>query len=258
MTAPALAGPPAGPQGRPLRDRFLAAHVVFHTHVEKAAGSTLLAGLAEVFGAERCLDLRDRSTPRPDALSPFARGRIGLLSGHFTPGRFEALFARRVLLVATVRDPLERLLSFLGFVAERQTHPEHARYGSLPADEAVARMASDGHRLLSSGQCQVLGGAADFTAAQAAAEERYLLVLPHDDAPRIAALFADALGLPPPDPALRRNATRGGRKPELSPAALALATAGNAEDRRLVAWIGANRDRLLAAARARLDALVGA
>jgi hypothetical protein len=258
MTAPALAGPPAGPQGRPLRDRFLAAHVVFHTHVEKAAGSTLLAGLAEVFGAERCLDLRDRHGPRPDALPPFARGRIGLLSGHFAAGRFEELFARRILLVATVRDPVERLRSFLGFLAERQTHPEHARYGTLPAGEAVALMASDGHRMLCSGQCRVLGGTPDFAAAQAAAEGRYLIVLPHDDAPRIPSLFAEALGLPAPDPTLRRNASRGGQKPELPPAALALAAAGNAEDQRLVAWLGDNRSRLLAAARLRLGALVRA
>ena len=77
-------------------------------------------------------------------------------------------------------------------------------------------------------------------------------VLPHTSALEFASLFAEALRLPRPHPAIRRNAAPPSARPRLGARAKALVRAATAEDARLVAWVEDNAARLLARARARL------
>lgn len=251
MTRAAPASCRAG-EGDARLAAFFAQHVVVHTHVEKAAGSTVWYALARMFGPEHCLDLRAPSSARPRTVAPEVRAGLRLLSGHFHAGTREHLFDRTPVRIATVRDPLARLLSFLGFVARSPGHPEHARLGALPPDDAVQAMLSEGHRMVANSQCQVLSRGPAFTPARDAAEEAYLVVLPHTSALELASLFAEALRLPRPHPAIRRNAAPPSSRPRLGARAEALVRAATAEDARLVAWVEDNAARLLARARARL------
>lgn len=234
---------------------FFARHVVLHTHVEKAAGSTVCYTLTRMFGAAYCLDLRLPDAPRPEALPPDALAALRLLSGHFHAGSHEHLFDRRPLRIATVRDPVDRLLSFLGFLARSPGHPDYQRLGTLPPDAAVATMLAEGHRMVTNSQCRVLARTPLFEPAREAAEHGYLVVLPHVGALSIAALFSDALRLPRANPKVRRNAAPDGTRPRLHARTEALVRDATAEDSRLVAWVAGNAERLLMQARERLAAL---
>jgi hypothetical protein len=235
---------------------FFARHIVLHTHVEKCAGSTLCYALSRMFGTAQCLDLRQPDAPRPEALTPAERAGVRLLSGHFRAGSHEDVFDRRPVRIALVRDPIDRLLSFLGFLSRSPGHPEYPRFGALHPEAAVAAMLAQDHRLTADGQCRVLSGERRFQAARRAVEEDYLVVLPHTRWLDVARLFAEALGLPRPNPRLHRNAAPPGLRPRLDPATEALLRAATAEDAQLVAWVEENADRLLARARERLAALV--
>lgn len=241
---------------RPVR--FFARHVVLHTHVEKSAGSTVTYALARMFGEEFCLDLRARNAPRPETLPPEALARLRLLSGHFLAGAYEQLFDRRPVRIATVRDPMARLLSFIGFLARSPGHPEYPRLGTLPPDAAVAAMMAEGHRMVINSQCLALSGTTVFEPARRVAEDEYLIVLPHSGALELAGLFAEALRLPRPNPRIRRNAAPDGARPRLGARTEALVRAATAEDARLVAWTGQNAERLLSRARERLDMMATA
>lgn len=255
---PAAQDRPRQAEGASREARFFARHVVLHTHVEKAAGSTVSFALARMFGEEISLDLRVRGTPRPEALSPEALAQLRLLSGHFRAGTYEELFDRRPLRIATVRDPIGRILSFIGFLARSPGHPEYPRLGTLPPDAAVAAMMAEGHRMVINSQCLTLSGTTVFEPARRAAENTYLVVLPHAAALEVAGLFAEALRLPRPNPKTRRNAAPDGARPSLGSRAEALVRAATAEDERLVAWIGQNAERLLSRARERLGMLATA
>lgn len=234
---------------------FFARHVVLHTHVEKAAGSTLCYALTRMFGPDLCLDLRVRGAPRPEVLPPAALGTLRLLSGHFQAGRYETLFERTPVRIATLRDPLARLLSFLGFLARSPGHPEYPRLGTLPPDAAVQAMMAEAHRMVTNSQCEALSRTTVFEPARRAAEEEHLVVLPYTGALDIARLFAHALRLPAPNAGIRRNAAPAGARPALSPRIAALAMHATADDARLVAWAEENAGRTLARARERLDAM---
>lgn len=248
-------------RGREMGSRslvaFFASHLLVHTHVEKAAGSTLLHALGNMFGQNACLDLRSRKTPRPVNLSPEHRAAVWLLSGHFRAGAHEHLFNRRPLRIATLRAPLPRLCSFLRFLARSPTHPEYPRFGTLPPNEAVRIMLAEGHRMTAASQCAVLSRRRQFAAARRAAEEEYLLVLPAKRVLEMAGLFAEAFGLPPP-PDMRRNASPPGQVLEIDPALAEQVATATAEDAQLVAWAEENADRLLATARERLAKLLAA
>jgi hypothetical protein len=249
------AAAPPGHEDSARPAAFFARHIVLHTHVEKSAGSTLCYALTRMFGPEHCLDTRPREAPRPEALSPDALARLRLLSGHFHAGSHEQLFDRVPVRIATVREPVARLLSFLGFLARSPDHPEYPRLGTLPPDAAVEVMLAEGHRMVSNSQCRVLSGTTVFEAAHRAAEEEYLAVLPHARALDLARLFSDALRLPAPNPNIRRNAAPDGGRPVLSPRLEELVRHAVAEDARLVAWAEDTAEATLARARARLEAM---
>ena len=247
-----------GPRGRARRPAgdggaaFFARHLVVHTHIEKTAGSTVTYALTRMFGAEHCLDLRMPGSPRPDTLPIERRSALRLLAGHFQAGTHEPLFDRPPVRIATLRDPLDRLLSYLGFLARSPGHPEYHRLGTLAPDEAVAAMLAEGHRMVANGQCRVLCGTDRFEDARRAAEADYLAVLPHAEALALAGLFAEALRLPRPNPKIRRNAAPEGPRPRLGDAAAAAVRAATAEDARLVAWAEADAAQRIARARERL------
>jgi hypothetical protein len=236
-----------------------ARHIVIHTHIEKCAGSSVIEGFRRMLGPPACLDLRAANAPRPSKLAPEHRDRIRLLTGHIHHGGHEQAFGREPLYIATVRDPVARLVSFLGFLRRSAGHPEYERYAGVPIEEAVRRMVSRRYAFLGNGQCTTLARTASFEAARASVERNYLLVLPHASANRIPALFADALGLGRPKQAIWVNATTA-KPPEIVPdEALAVRIrALNAEDDRLYRWVQENEEALLARAAERLAAIVAA
>ncbi|WP_372620581.1 hypothetical protein [Falsiroseomonas sp.] len=236
-----------------------ARHVVIHTHIEKCAGSSVIEGFRRLFGPPACLDLRAADAPRPAKLPPEHRARIRLLTGHIHHGGHEEAFGRQPLYIATVRDPVARLVSFLGFLRRSVAHPEYARYAGVPVEEAVRRMVSRRYSFVGNGQCMALARTPSFEAARASIERNYLLVLPHASANRIPALFADAFGLPRPKQVIWVNATPA-KPPEIVPdeALAAHIHSLNAEDDRLYHWVLENEEALLARATERLAALAAA
>ncbi|HEV7264335.1 MAG TPA: hypothetical protein VGN83_05385 [Falsiroseomonas sp.] len=262
-SAPDAAAParraPAAPRPRVLMDAFFLRNIVIHTHIEKCAGTSLVFGLQRMFGPPTCLDLRKPKQPDPRAMAPEHRARIRLLTGHFHYGRHEEPFGRNPLYIATVRDPVARLVSFLAFLRRSETHPQYPNYGELPIGEAVEKMVTNRNLFLRNGQCLALSRAPSFEAARASIEAGYTLVLPHASANRIPALFAHAFGLPPPKEAIWVNATAA-KPPEIVPDAALVAQirALNAEDDRLYRWVLENEGALFARAAERVAALVAA
>jgi hypothetical protein len=249
---------PAVDARRAVEVGFFSRHVVIHTHIEKCAGTSLVDGLRDIFGGAFCLDLRRPDAPPGEMTRERCIG-VRLLTGHFHYGDHLAAFDRAPLPIATVRDPVERLVSFLRFLRQSPDHPEYPNYGDLPLSVSVERMVGDGSRFLGNGQCIALSGAPRFEEARSHVEDKYLLVLPFRAASRIPGLFADALGLPRRRREIRANVSE--TKPDdlvPDPALARQIREMNAEDDLLFRWVQQNEARLEERAVQRLAALAAA
>jgi hypothetical protein len=155
-------------------------NILFHTHIEKTAGTSLLNVFVRAFGKEHVYDMRRSGRPAPDVLDAKERDKIFVLTGHFRYGRYSDAFHRNKLYIASVRPPLERIRSYYYFVRTRPDHPgylgahgksfaqfiEHALVHRAPAPNLMAR---------------TLAGYPDPDPEQLRRhiEENYLLVTPH-------------------------------------------------------------------------------
>lgn len=107
------------------RRRFLAAHVLIHTHVPKTAGATLAAGLSGIVGGVHAMDMRlRRSIPLPE-LAQQDLADLTLITGHFPYGLHRMFVGRRPLYFAAVREPADRAVSSYRFLASHADEPGH-------------------------------------------------------------------------------------------------------------------------------------
>jgi hypothetical protein len=209
-----LNAPPKPKTGRVMRSAatprlacFFERNLLMHTHLEKAAGSTLIRSLMQIFGTGEVVDLRMAGTERPDKMATADRHRIRILSGHFHFGAWERCFERRAVYLATVRDPFERFRSFHAFVSVRPRHPAYPLIGERTLGEAVEIAVRNGHGCAVDYLARYFGGSTrwrPFAQVRAHLEQRYVAVVPHTEVGRLIACTADAFGVAPPAE-LKRN-----------------------------------------------------
>ena len=146
---------------------------VLLVHIPKTAGISLYTALAERFGPQ--LSLRyPRSTEEFKQqflrLSDEELHRYRLISGHFfLPFWLQRDLGKRVV-VALVRDPVERLLSTYRYSRSWTGHPRHAMVRNMSVAKYVDHCVAETAR--HNGQCQFLCGSGDFLAAKEMAQRQ--------------------------------------------------------------------------------------
>lgn len=128
-------------------------HILFHTHIAKAGGTSLNQGLIKLFGESRVMPYFGE----PSELSRYSQRRrsINAVFGHFWYGTTEMFFERKPVYIATVRDPIERFLSLYGWVLAREGHPYRRRFMEKGPDESARWFFDD--PILSNEMTQSLG-----------------------------------------------------------------------------------------------------
>lgn len=117
------------------RRRFLARHILIHTHVPKTAGSTLSHALAGIVGGANALDMRLRRALRLRDLTAEDRAELRCISGHFVYG-LHTRFSQVPLYLAAVREPVSRAISDFRFNLRNPNHADHAMLQDKSFEEA--------------------------------------------------------------------------------------------------------------------------
>ena len=199
--------PPAGadpqadhPPDLAGRRRFLAEHIFVHTHVPKAAGSSLSHALAGIVGGANAMDLRLKRGIRPGQMSDDDKRELSLISGHFVYGMHEK-FPQTPLYIASLREPVERAVSYYRFVLGAPNHPNHQEFQELGFEKSWVQMTGRAASTRSNEQSAIIcgvrpGNQPDEALLWQRAKEDYFLIVPQvqiDDAiKRLRAAF----GLP--------------------------------------------------------------
>jgi hypothetical protein len=163
---------------------------VLFVHIPKTAGISLYTAMARQFGPEHSLRY-PRSTEAFKQqflrLSDDELRRHRLISGHFNlPFWLRRDLGGRVI-VALVREPVERALSTYRYIRSWTGHPRHALVGKMGAADYVDYYVADTPR--HNAQCRVLCGSGDFLAAREMAQRQIDLL----GAVEQIALLTDAL-----------------------------------------------------------------
>lgn len=122
--------------GTVLGESYFNRHILFHTHIAKSAGTSILDALTDIFGAASVMN-RNRAADPEVAVRTLSWSRkrsLKLLSGHFWYGTQDGYFNRRPVYLAAVRDPIQRFNSLFHFALASRTHPLHARFDRLGPD----------------------------------------------------------------------------------------------------------------------------
>lgn len=155
-------------------EAFFRSHVLVHTHVEKAAGTSLVYGLKQIFGNAKVYDTRD--LPRLDTGDP----SVGVYTGHMWYG-VHKVFNRLPVYVATVREPVKRTISYYNYVMGRPDHPTYPYIEGLEFSDAIRVMVDRKIGPMLNEQCKALTGSmnANFLSAATNIANNYLFVLPY-------------------------------------------------------------------------------
>lgn len=164
------------------RRAFFQDHILVHTHIPKTAGTSLSAGLASIVGGIHFMDLRHERTPSLTALTREDMDDIYCISSHMGFGLHE-LFDRTPLYIASVRDPVERAVSFYRYLQNRPTHPMAKNVIGLSFEDswhAISAVRGESHHNL---QSRMLVSAVDSKPLDPAlvwrrVEEDYFLITP--------------------------------------------------------------------------------
>jgi hypothetical protein len=157
--------------------RFFRRNLILHTHIEKSAGSSLVAAFADLFGAARVHDLRPAGAMQPRDIGCREKARLWLLTGHFHYGSMDALFARRKVYIATVRDPVTRFVSSYHYVRASPDHPAFLAIRGKNLEQLIAELIARGHPLVTNDMSRSLGiTRPEEIAAQI--EKNYAIVAP--------------------------------------------------------------------------------
>lgn len=178
------------------RRRFLAGHVLIHTHVPKTAGATLAAGLAAIVGGVSTMDLRLRRSIPLDRLSAEDLRQLSLVTGHFAYGLHERFPGRTPLYFAAVREPADRAVSNYRFLATHANHPGHEEAASHDFETWESlyreRRPNEQSRMLLGDRP---GSAVDAAEAIRHADGAYFLLIPQPEVSRAIRALRAAFGV---------------------------------------------------------------
>lgn len=218
---------------------FFDERVLLHTHVEKAAGTTLTYGLAEIVGWARTIDTRLTPDLRSDRLSAAALQHTWLYSGHHHYGVHVRFEGRTPLYIAAVRPPMERLVSYYRYTVNAPKHPAWRHIGDLDFPSAVCKFVEIDHAIVSGGQTRMLMGRHridDLTHEEILdhLNERYWLIVPYRQVNRALVMIRKAFGLPP----IQRSSLNVGKGPqvEIDPGVVAMLRERMKADQAIVRW----------------------
>jgi hypothetical protein len=119
-----------------LGENYFDRHILFHTHIAKSAGTSILDALTEMLGPDDVMN-RNQSADPDSAVSSLSLSRrrsLKLLSGHFWYGTQDRHFDRRPIYLAAVRDPIQRFISLFHFVLAFDTHPLYREFDTRGPD----------------------------------------------------------------------------------------------------------------------------
>ena len=178
------------------RRRFLAGHVLIHTHVPKTAGATLASGLAAIVGGVSTMDLRLKRSIPLDRLADDDLAALSLVTGHFAYGMHARFPGRTPLYFAAVREPADRAVSSYRFLATHTGHPGHEEAASHDFEtwESLHReRRPDEQSRMLLGERQ--GSRVDADEAIAHADKAYFLVIPQPEMTRAIKSLRAAFGV---------------------------------------------------------------
>jgi hypothetical protein len=117
---------------------FFERAVLIHTHIERTAGTSLRLALADLLGAGHVHNLNLPGAALPHLMAQDDRRKIWALTGHFPFASMDWAFARKPVYLASVREPVERFLSYYAFVTTSPGHPGNAFLAGKTPDQAIA------------------------------------------------------------------------------------------------------------------------
>jgi hypothetical protein len=189
---------------RELQSRFFTQNILVHTHVARSGGTALIVALTDLFGSAHVHDLRDDGARPLIQMQEPEKARIWVITGHFWYGTQRSDLGRRNIHIACVRDPLERFLSHVQFVAGNPNHPVHPHiYGKSP-EQIIYEGVRAKDVILWNEMSQTLGIATHRQIA-ARLENDYLIVAPQHRVDELIWRFYGVFGNRPA-PTIRQNA----------------------------------------------------
>lgn len=153
--------------------------IIIHTHVEKAAGTSIVEGLKDGLGPNHVHDMRSRDAKKPKAMTPAEKTKIWALTGHFHYGAHMDQFGRSKVFIASVRHPFDRFRSYVNYV--KSGHPAYERIGGKTFATVIEEYLKDKNPQADNQMARVLTGAKSptFEMVKKHIEQNYLFVSPH-------------------------------------------------------------------------------
>jgi len=188
-----------------MNNAFFKKNIIIHTHVEKAAGTSLVDGFVDLFGKSHLHDFRG------NLKYPLITRNIYVLSGHFHYRQwlpyvqnnmwlnFSAIARKRRIYIGSFRDPVERFVSFFYYVKNGlPSHPAYPDIDGRSLDEAFEFLVSKNHLKTRNSQCCIVSGKvnATFNDAVCSLEENYGLYIPCYLVNDALNFMADVYGIP--------------------------------------------------------------
>jgi hypothetical protein len=237
---------------------FFSYYLIVHTHIEKCAGTSLNIDIANLVGNDYSYDLRHPELKRPKFMNQVERDNIKFLTGHFHFKDHMTFFTKSPLYIATVRDPVERFVSFVQYAKEREQHPAHSLC-ILPPEECMEKLLSErNHGVVSNGQCMALSKARTFEHARKNIIDNYLIVQPFYSVKNISNLFYKLLSDNNSFPVEANTYTNASKKNtvNLEPSTVKRIRELNSEDDKLFKWVCEHENKLLRKAEKTLNYLL--
>lgn len=178
-------------------------------HIPKTAGISLYSAFEDLYGAKNCLRWADAGE-LPDYLAtPERKLRAArVLSGHFTYPQFQQKAIGSRLVIALLRDPLERVLSVYYYLRSMPDHRHHSLVDSVDCEEYLEKHMNGKRR---SRQCLYFAGNNRFADALSAAESQFDLLGAVERMPDFVSALAERLDVQGRLQLEHKNATRGKR-----------------------------------------------
>jgi hypothetical protein len=220
------------------RDSLALRTDVLFVHIPKTAGISLYTAMAKWFGPEH-----SRRYPRSteEFKQQFLRlpdeelQRYRLISGHFDlPFWLRRDLGDRVI-VALVREPVERALSTYRYIRSWTGHPRHALLGKASIAEYVDYYVAETSR--HNGQCILLCGSGDFQAAREMAQKQIDFLGSVEQIALLTNALSDRLGVPLVLGRENRSLVEHPKRNDLDAALIAKLESCNVEDSKLWAYV---------------------
>ena len=153
--------------------------IIIHTHVEKAAGTSIVEGLRDGLGSDHVHDMRSPTAKMPQTMTPAEKMRIWVLTGHFHYGAHMNRFAKSKVFIASVRHPFDRFRSYVNYV--KSGHPAYKRIGGKTFATVIEEYLKEKHPQADNQMARVLTGSKSptFDMVKKHIEQNYLFVAPH-------------------------------------------------------------------------------